>query len=64
MSVLHTHLWCRPPCDVVGGPGPHLLEAVEGARVLELGADDAQERVTDDVVQALVKLGLRKGGIN
>ena len=45
----------RPPGHVVGRPRPHLLEPVEGVRVLLVGADDAEEGVADDVVQALVK---------
>ena len=54
------YLWCRSPRNVVGRPRPHLLEPLERPGVLELGADDAQEGVADDVVEALVQLGLKK----
>ena len=54
------HLFRWSPRNVVGRPGPHLLEPLEGPAVLELGADDAEERVADDVVKALVQLCLKR----
>ena len=54
------YLWRRSPSNVVGRPRPHLLEPLEGPAVLELGADDAEEGVADDVVKALVQLCLKR----